>query len=108
LYTLSYSIIAIFVIIIAVWRVLPHTGLFKKIALGFQEKKETGFTSSHSRDTYLGKVGKTVTSLRPAGKANFAGCSLDVSSEGDFIEKDKEVVVVKVEGNKIIVREKAV
>ena len=58
-------------------------------------------------EALLGKAGKTVTVLNPVGFAEFDGVRLNVVSEGNYLEKDKPVQVTKVEGNKIIVKERA-
>jgi membrane-bound serine protease (ClpP class) len=55
----------------------------------------------------LGKAGKVVNPLRPAGVVEFAdGERLDVVSEGAYIAGGDEVIVVKVEGRRIVVRKK--
>lgn len=54
---------------------------------------------------FLDKKGTTLTVLRPAGTVDFDGVKLDVVSEGDFIPKDTEVKVIKVEGRRIVVRQ---
>jgi membrane-bound serine protease (ClpP class) len=43
--------------------------------------------------------------LRPAGKAIIEGHRMDVVSEGEFIEADSEIVVVAVEGGRVVIRE---
>jgi len=53
----------------------------------------------------VGVKGVTISQLRPAGKANFGGRRLDVVSRGELIEADREIMVVLVEGNRIVVRE---
>ena len=53
----------------------------------------------------IGKTGKTHTSLRPAGIAEFDGVKLNVVSDGDFVAQGKTIVVLRVEGNRIVVRE---
>jgi membrane-bound serine protease (ClpP class) len=52
-----------------------------------------------------GVKGVTISQLRPAGKANFGGRRFDVVSRGELIEAGKEIIVVLVEGNRIVVRE---
>ncbi|MDM8524684.1 NfeD family protein [Desulfococcaceae bacterium HSG8] len=67
--------------------------------------KEDGVTS---QDLYLqaliGKPGKTLTDLRPAGKAVIDGVRLDVVSAGDYIGKDNSIMVSAVSGNRIVVK----
>lgn len=72
------------------------------------ELKRTGGVSSQAADLgkYAGLEGKTVTTLRPSGTAILAGHRVDVVSQGDFIEKDADVVVVSVTGNQVIVARK--
>jgi len=53
----------------------------------------------------VGKQGRALTPLRPSGIALIEGTRYDVlSEEGDFIAKDGDMVVTKIETNSIIVR----
>jgi membrane-bound serine protease (ClpP class) len=79
---------------------------YSPVALRKSLKKTEGVTSqSEKLDGYMGKTGTTVTSLRPAGTARIDGRRVDVVSRGEFIEKDKPVIVIAVEGNRVVVRE---
>jgi membrane-bound ClpP family serine protease len=51
----------------------------------------------------IGRHGKTVTRLAPAGKARFGDEVLDVVSDGDWIDPGCEVVVISARGNRIVV-----
>ena len=53
-----------------------------------------------------GREGVTVSVLRPAGSAMIDGKKYDVVSKGDFIDKATPIVVVAVEGNRIVVKKK--
>jgi membrane-bound serine protease (ClpP class) len=106
--TLSLSIILTFVTVLLTWKFLPKTGLWKRIILDFSETKRAGFQPTASFEQYLGKSGRSLTVLRPTGKVLIEGNTLDVITEGEFIDKDKEIKVVKVEGNKIIVKESTI
>ena len=53
----------------------------------------------------LDKEGRTMSMCRPAGTAAFDGERHDVVSEGLTIPPDRPVKVVRVEGNRIVVRE---
>lgn len=65
-----------------------------------------GYSSGPLYDQYLGKTGKTISPLRPAGRMEFEdGERLDVVSEGSFVSTGKRVKVVKTEGRRIVVRE---
>ena len=54
---------------------------------------------------FIGKTGVTHTALRPAGIVEFDGVKLNVVSDGDFVAANRKVVVLRVEGNRIVVRE---
>ena len=104
-YTLSFAIIITFVGLILSWKFLPHTKLWKRIILSSTEAKKEGFQSATSQKSYLGKIGRSLTPLRPTGRAVIEQKTLDVITEGEFIDNDKTIKVIKVEGNKIIVKE---
>lgn len=52
----------------------------------------------------MGATGTTLTVLRPAGTAQFGERKLDVVSEGDYVDPGAQVVVMRVEGTRVIVR----
>jgi len=103
--TIGYSIILTFLTILISFRFLPETGLWKKIILRAEERKEEGFQVDLSLQTYVGKIAKAQTVLRPAGKVICEDKILDAISEGDFIDRDKKVEIIRVEENRLIVRE---
>jgi membrane-bound serine protease (ClpP class) len=53
----------------------------------------------------IGRTGETITNLRPSGIALIDDQRVDVVAEGEFVGSGKEIVVVKVEGNRILVKE---
>ena len=53
----------------------------------------------------VGQVGGAVSVLRPSGKARFGENLVDVVSDGPFISPGTAVEVVRVEGNRVFVRE---
>lgn len=77
---------------------------FSKLVLKNDLTSERGFLSNNDHSSLLGKFGKTLTALRPTGKAVFEEITLDVLSQDERIEENVLVEVIKVEGSKIIVR----
>lgn len=67
------------------------------------EYSQKGTTSVDDYSHLLGKRGKAVSNLRPAGIALIGGIHCDVVTDGEYIEKDSEVVVGDVEGLRIVV-----
>ncbi|MCM8801129.1 MAG: ATP-dependent Clp protease proteolytic subunit [Candidatus Omnitrophica bacterium] len=105
LFTFGYGVFILILLGLVVFKVFPKTRLYRRLVLLSSEKKEEGFKSAVSFEKYLGKKGKSLTALRPVGKIEIDGEILDATSEGDFIEKDKEVRVINTSGNQIIVKE---
>ena len=82
-----------------------HAGAFwKSIVLQAEETSDTGFTSSETSSYLQGKIGVTISPLRPAGVAMFSDERINVVSDGSFIDKNVAVEVVKVESGKVIVK----
>ncbi len=103
LYTVGYALALTVIGVVLILKFLPKSSLWKNVILSAEEKKESGFRSAPKLDMYIGKTGKAITALRPSGKAVFEGKTLDVISQGDFIEKDEPVKVVAAEGSELIV-----
>ena len=75
-----------------------------RIILRETESNEAGYRSSEDMEVFLGREGRTTTVLRPTGIAEFDGVRLNVVSEGEFIQADTSVRVVRIEGSRILVR----
>ena len=82
----------------------PRNKLFNRITLSTSLNKENGFVTSENFKNYIGKIGITLTPLRPSGSVEVEGKKLDVVSENMYIEKDQRIKIIKVEGNRIIVQ----
>ncbi|MCE2449110.1 MAG: NfeD family protein [Candidatus Latescibacteria bacterium] len=52
----------------------------------------------------LGQTGEVLTTLRPAGRAQFGERVVDVVSEGGYIERGEQIEVLKVAGNRVVVQ----
>lgn len=52
----------------------------------------------------VGRTGRATSVLRPAGIGDFDGVRLNVVTEGDFIERDMPIEIVRVESSRIVVR----
>ncbi|NIM03360.1 nodulation protein NfeD [bacterium] len=105
-YVVAASLIATFLVASLSFRFMPKFPLLSKLILTTEEKREKGFRSAPAKlEKFLGKQGMTLTMLRPVGKAQFGDTIVDVVSEGELIEKGKQVKVIKVEGNRIVVSE---
>lgn len=68
-------------------------------------KDETPAADNEALTALLGQEGVTTSVLSPVGMAEFDGVRLEVLSECAYLGKDVKVVVHRIEGNHIIVRE---
>ena len=71
-----------------------------------EEKADAGYTSRSNLSELLGAEGVALTTLRPAGTAEFNGKRVDVVTDSEYIDHGKQIVVVAVEGMRVVVREK--
>ncbi len=60
--------------------------------------------SADSLESLMGKNGRAVTPLRPAGTAIIENRRVDVVAESGLIDSQSPVNVVRVEGNRVVVR----
>lgn len=86
---------------------LTQSRFFKRVALLTTQARSEGYTSNFKSISYLGKTGLSHTVLRPSGKVIIDGEVLDAYSRGEFIDKNKIIVVIDEAGTSLRVREAA-
>ena len=57
-------------------------------------------------DLKVGDLGRTISRCAPMGKAIFQDKYFEVSTNTEFIDQDVEIEIIKIEGKKIIVKQK--
>ena len=83
----------------------PRTRLGRSFILNIAANRTDGFQAPPQQLVNLvGKSGKSITPLRPAGAVLINDQRVDVVTLGDFIEAEVEVEVILVEGNRVVVR----
>lgn len=107
---MAYSIIiAMFIALVGMVIIMKFFGkklhVFNKLVLKDATTTEEGYVSNENRLDLIGKTGVTQTAMRPAGVILVDNERIDAVSEGSFINKDKQIVIIKVEGSRIVVRE---
>lgn len=53
----------------------------------------------------VGSAGKTISKLSPIGKAIFGKLVVEVRSDGEYINSKTNIIVTRIEGNKLFVQE---
>lgn len=102
---LGYTGMALLLVPAAVvfaFRILPRTPIGRRMILkgpSFVERTAT----EEGLAALVGRVGESVTPLRPAGIASIDARRVDVVTRGTHLPPGAPVRVVKVEGNRVIV-----
>jgi membrane-bound serine protease (ClpP class) len=86
-------------------RLLPQLPFGRRLVLETEIAAAQGYTSTPAADPQqLGRAGIALSPLRPAGIAQIDGARVDVVSDGGFIEAGADIVVTRVDGNRVVVR----
>ena len=102
---LSASLLFAFILIYILAKFLPKSSAFSRLVLSNEEKADQGFVSYPSIKELMGMEGIALTTLRPAGSAEFNGQKYDVVADWEYIPKGNKVKVIRVEGIKVVVKE---
>jgi membrane-bound serine protease (ClpP class) len=102
----AVSLLLALAVSLALLRLFPRLPFGRRLVLRTELTAREGFTSAPESDLgWLGKHGTAVSTLRPAGIADLEGERVDVVSDGEFIDAGEPVTVVRVDGNRIVVRQ---
>jgi membrane-bound serine protease (ClpP class) len=90
---------------LALLRFLPRTPFGRKLVLETGMTAEQGYVSAPEDEVkLLGLSGVAVSPLHPSGLASIEGRRIDVVSEGEYIDAGEPIVVIRVDGNRVVVR----
>lgn len=102
---LAAAIALIVLILLVIAAIVLSKGRFpKRMVLKEQTDRENGYVAAKDGSDLMGRTGRAVTMLRPAGMADICGQRVDVVSRGDFIEQGAAVEVVEISGSRIVVK----
>ncbi|EPD54385.1 hypothetical protein HMPREF1210_00371 [Paenisporosarcina sp. HGH0030] len=79
--------------------------VFNKIILKDATDTEHGYVSNVNRYELLGRMAVSMTPLRPSGTIMLDGERIDAVTEGGYVDANKVVKIIKVEGSRTVVRE---
>jgi membrane-bound serine protease (ClpP class) len=80
-------------------RVFPHSRFADRIVI-----RSIVSSPDHGLDHLVGKRGTASSPLRPAGTAEIDGEWFDVVADGAFVTSGSEIEVLRVQGNRVVVR----
>lgn len=92
------------ILVVALYKLGYGKRFVKSMILSTEQKNEEGYVSAKGYEKYLGMRGTVATPLRSAGTVIIDGNKIDAVSEAEFIDKDIEVEVIKIEGGRIVVK----
>lgn len=102
-FVLTAVFIFIGIFMLFVIRIIKKRNLYSKIVL--EDIRSVKDFDESSISHLMGSVGVTIVPLKPYGKANFDGVTVDVFSDGEYITKNKKVKVIAINGKNVTVRE---
>jgi membrane-bound serine protease (ClpP class) len=101
----SISILVAIVATLALLRYFPRLPFGKRLILETNLQAQEGYESSPAEDhRWMGKQGIAMSDLHPSGIARFDGERVDVVSDGSFIQAGQPLEVVRIDGNRVVVR----
>ncbi len=106
--TVGISFIIAFVLVIPIIKFVPKSRAFQNLILDTSERSAEGYRSTPEfYEQLLGAEGTALSPLRPAGIGLFNNRRINVVADGDFIEPNQKIKIIKVEGYRVIVRKVA-
>ncbi|MHC4123015.1 MAG: NfeD family protein [Planctomycetota bacterium] len=99
------AIILVPSVVIMAYKIFPKTKFGKTVTLSPPKRKlGDAIPDTEALEKLLGATGQVLTPLRPVGTCDFSGQRLECVAESGYVEKDKNVKVIHVEGTQLTVR----
>lgn len=105
LISLGIAFAAALIVVIIVAKIFQRRGIWNRFILKDQLTTEQGYVSAETKESLLHKQGISLTPLRPSGSVIIDGERIDVVTEGSFIAANRQVIVSKIDGTRVIVQE---
>ena len=102
--TIVSSMFASLIGMVMLSRYLPKMPMFRHMLPENPTPSEVAVGDPYHGLARVGDAGKTVGPLHPAGKARFGSETVDVVTQGEFLEVDTEIEVIERRGNRVVVR----
>ena len=91
--------------LILLGRLMIKTKFWQQLTSPDVQEKGKGYTTTFGWENLVGEKGVSASDLHPSGWVTIKDQRVFVVSEGIFIEEGKEVEIMNVDGNRIVVRE---
>lgn len=107
IFAVMCSLIGSGIAIFLLFKFMPGIPLFNRLVLTTSETSQSGFVippQPAGESSLIGSKGKALTVLHPTGKIEVNNNTLDVVTEGEYIEKGQIVEIIEIRGNRIVVK----
>ena len=92
--------------LVLLFRAMTKTKFWRDLTSPDIQKKEDGYVASFGWEKLIGEEALTETDLHPSGWINVGKERVFALSEGNFIDQNVKVVILSVDGNRVVVRKK--
>ena len=92
--------------LVLLFRAMTKTKFWKDLTSPGGQNKEDGYAASFGWEKLVGETALTETDLHPSGWIVVNNERIFAVSEGNFIDKNVKVIVLSVDGNRVVVRKK--
>ena len=101
---LAFTFLITGIAITILLKFLPRTTMLNNLILHDSIDLKSDYTATFTNNTHLqGVKGYAITDLRPSGTAMFNDKRYDVVADNEYIKHDSKIIVVRVEGMRIVV-----
>ena len=99
------AVIMIPTVLVGAYKMLPKTRFGQRVTLA-PPTRDYGdaIPDTEELKKMLGSVGTVITTMRPVGMCDFSGRRVECVAEAGFVEKGKQVKVIRVESTQLTVR----
>ncbi len=104
MFGLTIGIIGGLIGLVLLLKLMTKTKFWKKLATPDVQDHERGYDTSLGLEDMVGQEGLADTDLHPSGWVTIENERIFVVSDGTFIEDGEKVKIIKVDGNRIVVR----
>jgi membrane-bound serine protease (ClpP class) len=101
-------VVAVFMVpslLATAYKILPRTRFGKRVILSPPVRQRgDAIADTAQLNQMIGRTGRVLTTMRPVGMCDFDGQRLECVAENGYLQKDKNVRVIRVEGTQVTVR----
>lgn len=87
------------------YKVLPKTRFGRRVILTPPTRdRGDAIADTPELARLIGRTGRVITTMRPVGMCDFDGRRVECVAESGYLQKDRQVKVIRVEGTQVTVR----